>query len=80
MTSERIKEIQEETAYPESLSVKHALLQVWNECQQEYNKQSSITVSNRRELLIGYHNLIEKIVGLEGEIDEDNIDDYLSNL
>jgi len=35
MTSERIKEIQEGTAYPESSSVKQALLQVWNECEQE---------------------------------------------
>lgn len=32
MNSERIKEIQENTAYPESVSVKQALLQVWNEC------------------------------------------------
>jgi len=35
MTSERIKEIQEKTAYPESVSVQQALLQVWNECEQE---------------------------------------------
>lgn len=35
MTSDRIKEIQETTAYPESISVKQALLQVWNECEQE---------------------------------------------
>ena len=35
MTSDRIKQIQESTAYPESLSVKQALLQVWNECEQE---------------------------------------------
>ena len=34
MTSERIKEIQETTAYPESLSVMLALKQVWNECEQ----------------------------------------------
>lgn len=42
MTSERIKEIQETTAYPESTSVKQALLQVWHECEMEA-KQSSIT-------------------------------------
>jgi hypothetical protein len=36
MTSERIREIQDNTAYPESLSVQQALLQVWNECEQEY--------------------------------------------
>ena len=32
MTSERIKEIQQQTAYPDSVSVQQALLQVWNEC------------------------------------------------
>lgn len=40
MTSERIKEIQQKTAYPESRSVKQALDQAWNECSQEsYSKQ-----------------------------------------
>lgn len=34
MNSERIKEIQKTTAYPESRSVHQALLQVWNECSQ----------------------------------------------
>jgi len=38
MTSDRIKEIQQTTAYPDSLSVKQALLQVWNECAQEKDK------------------------------------------
>jgi len=32
---DRIKKIQKETAYPESQSVKQALLKVWNETQQE---------------------------------------------
>ena len=35
MNSERIKEILKNTAYPESRSVYEALLQVWEECQQE---------------------------------------------
>ena len=39
MNSERIKEIQEATAYPVSLSVKQALMQVWNECEQDSNLQ-----------------------------------------
>ena len=39
MTSDRIKELQDETAYPKSRSVRQALLQVWNECQQEQNKK-----------------------------------------
>ena len=34
MTTERIKEIQEETAYPNSISVQQALFKVWNECEQ----------------------------------------------
>ena len=35
MNSDRIKEIQSKTAYPNSVSVQQALLQVWNECEQE---------------------------------------------
>lgn len=35
MTVDRIKEIQAETAYPNSISVQQALLKVWNECQQD---------------------------------------------
>ena len=35
MNSERIKEILEATAYPESRSVHLALKQVWNECEQD---------------------------------------------
>lgn len=34
MDSDRIKEIHLSTAYPESISVYKALLQVWNECVQ----------------------------------------------
>ena len=35
MDTERIKEIQSKTAYPDSISVQQALFQVWNECSQE---------------------------------------------
>lgn len=35
MDSERIKAIHQATAYPDSHSVMQALLQVWNECEQE---------------------------------------------
>ena len=38
MNTERIKEIQSETAYPNSISVQQALLQVWLECTMEENK------------------------------------------
>ncbi len=49
MTSERIKEIQQVTAYPESRSVHQALLQVWNECEQEkkmYSEEDMILYSD----------------------------------
>ena len=39
MKLERIKEIQKETAYPDSISVQQALLKVWNECQQNYKPE-----------------------------------------
>jgi hypothetical protein len=42
MTTERIKEIQLKTAYPESLSVQQALLKVWNECEQAKQQQQRI--------------------------------------
>jgi hypothetical protein len=35
MTADRIKEIQNETAVPDSVSVCQALMKVWNECEQE---------------------------------------------
>jgi len=35
MTADRIKEIQDETAFPDSVSVCQALMKVWNECKQE---------------------------------------------
>lgn len=38
MTAERLKEIQKETAYPESTSVWNALNQACNETEQESNK------------------------------------------
>lgn len=40
MTKERIKEIQMETAHPNSISVKQALFKVWYECvQSEESKE-----------------------------------------
>jgi hypothetical protein len=42
MTADRIKEIQEKTAFPDSVSVCQALLQVWNECEQD-NKDKKYT-------------------------------------
>ncbi len=45
MTTERIKEIQQGTAYPNSISVQQALLKVWNECEQE-NQVKNCSIPN----------------------------------
>ena len=55
MTTERIKEIQKQTAHPNSISVQQALLQVWNECEQENNEDAPIVSS-----------LLERAAGLVG--------------
>lgn len=39
MTSDRIDELLKQTAYPESVSVRTAMLQVWNEMQQDFNNR-----------------------------------------
>jgi hypothetical protein len=46
MNTERIKEIQSKTAYPESVSVQQALLQVWNECVQEQLRIGAVMESD----------------------------------
>jgi hypothetical protein len=45
MNTDRIKEIQEETAYPKSVSVQQALLKVWNECEQEQLRIAAVSGS-----------------------------------
>ena len=45
MNTERIKEIQQETAYPDSVSVQQALLKVWNECGQEQLRIAAVIKS-----------------------------------
>ena len=47
MTTDRIKEIQSKTAYPDSISVQQALLQVWNECEQEQLRIANVSGSLR---------------------------------
>jgi len=39
MTADRIKEIQDKTAFPDSVSVCQALFQVWNECQEDIDNK-----------------------------------------
>ena len=63
MTTDRIKEIQSKTAYPDSISVQQALLQVWNECEQEQLRIHNAI--QQREQLVCPH-----CKGLEVYIDE----------
>ena len=56
MTTERIKEIQSQTAHPNSVSVQQALLQVWNEVAQKYEtfnkKEMKITNKQLQMLMV----------------------------
>jgi hypothetical protein len=51
MNTERIKEIQQATAYPESVSVQQALLQVWNETEQSNNANVLLGAVNNLKLV-----------------------------
>ena len=55
MNTNRIKEIQQETTYPESISVQQALLKVWNETEQEQLRIGAVSVSllERAASLVG---------------------------
>jgi len=49
MTTDRIKEIQSKTAYPNSVSVQQALFQVWNECEQDQLAKLGYVRHNSKE-------------------------------
>jgi len=51
MTTNRIKEIQDLTAHPQSQSVQQALVQVWTECKQESNIKYKELLDSHNELL-----------------------------
>jgi peptide methionine sulfoxide reductase MsrA len=51
MNSDRIKEIQNETGLPNSVSVQQALLKVWNECEQYHKQQTNVKVLEALERL-----------------------------
>ena len=79
MTTERIKEIQSKTAYPESISVQQALLQVWNECKQEQLRLH--IVSQQRELLLDFLSKVNGnlIAHPHLQMNSDFVDDYLKS-
>jgi hypothetical protein len=55
MNTERIKEIQQATAYPKSVSVQQALLQVWNETEQEQLRIGAVIGSFTMQDLMLYY-------------------------
>ena len=69
MNSKRIKEIQAETAYPQSRSVQQALLKVWNECEQKQDKN----FYNKEDLWESYkasNTIFEDEIALRQEFEE----------
>jgi hypothetical protein len=89
MTTDRIKEIQQQTAFPDSVSVQQALLQVWNECQQENNKEIEELTRSRDDV---FHELegtkehnkqlqeeIERLKGDSKEVNDKEIDAFINN-
>lgn len=79
MNTERIKEIQKETGYPDSVSVQQALLKVWNECEQEKQlKNCNLqNVSQQRELLFAFGKYLQKR-NISDFTPQMFIDDFLS--
>ena len=49
MNIDRIKEIQSQTAYPNSTSVQQALIKVWNECEQDCIDRIGKAIKMERE-------------------------------
>jgi len=72
MTSERIKEIQQQTAYPNSISVSQALLQVWNECSQLPQQKKIYTEEEFRKAVI---DACKKFGNLNG-VDTEDYEQY----
>jgi len=69
MTAERIKEIQQQTAYPDSISVQQALLQVWNEC----SKVSQPEISDEEALRLAKEINKQPMIFVPYEISDEDI-------
>jgi len=84
VNTDRIKEIQKATAYPDSASVQQALLQVWNECQQDSNKANSVDIeelakmkSTNYELQLQNNLFSEEIERLRKMLRKEGVIDWL---
>lgn len=76
MNTDRIKEIQQETAYPKSVSVQQALLKVWNETAQEQLRIGAVNLNymNEKSIVVwkdGSYKLVNSNESWEYENDED---------
>ena len=83
MNTERIKEIQKETAYPESISVQQALLKVWNECEQEKAVKNNAVLplaSQQSKLLKAFIRWNNQYNGIASPVPEGMADRYLESL
>lgn len=78
MNTERIEEIQKETAYPDSISVQQALLKVWYECEQEKAVKNNAVLPHisthfsPKQMAEWFHNNYEEIAKSEGWQTQDN--------
>jgi len=64
MNSDRIKEIQSKTPYPDSVSVKEALMKVWNECVQESEtKNYQIKINGKLVAEVDVKDDVWKVIG-----------------
>jgi hypothetical protein len=80
MNSDRIREIQETTGLPNSVSVKQALLQVWNECaQSKLYSEEEITFIKKVFLSYWLKNNSSHEDNLEEKIFSDKILEKLIN-
>lgn len=68
MNIDRIREIMNETAYPESRSVAAALSKVWNECQQENSIRIEELEWKLEDAGIKLENARMQIIELESEL------------
>ena len=70
MNTDRIKEIQSKTAYPDSISVQQALLQVWNECEQQqcaiHDVSGTLSDQTKRHIDFAYLTGVFNVSGIDG--------------
>lgn len=72
MDLERIKEIHQGTAFPESVSVMQALLLVWNECELESRHNST----SQQQTIERLRDLVKRMYESMAEMQKDGLELY----